>query len=228
MERLIKFMLALIGVIGIVVSAQAGNESDSTSSLMQIQEQKGAPTNKSTFFSKLRQLIDSEKLTDSITVGQILDLDFISSTIEQIQQPSDCKFNVRSSKRTIFSVIGKNWFHPTSAGVQNMKVPAAFINPAVTIGNPELVYIIIQYEYCKNKSGAKGGTAVTLSFNNLPSFLCISPGDVKELLPSAEYIMATDGVSSFEYEKKYNEVKHTLRLFYRMGAPCALAAEIKQ
>jgi hypothetical protein len=67
-----------------------------------------------------------------------------------------------------------------------------------------------------------------LSVNNLSSFACLTPEKLKAWI-NAEFHEATDGVSLSGYSGAPND-QHGIYLefVFRMGAPCALGATIRQ
>lgn len=122
--------------------------------------------------------------------------------------------------------IDNTWFKPGPEGIQHMKFPQAFINPAGEVGAPTVSYETFKSRRCGDKDYDR--VEAQLSFNNLSGFSCLTPDRLKTLI-NANYSMATDGVSVSSYAAPANDrYGSSVDFIFRMGAPCALGATIRQ
>lgn len=107
-----------------------------------------------------------------------------------------------------------------------MKVPGFGINGPEVIGAPYVdfsLYRSVRYAAPDNVS-----IEAHLTFVNLSSFSCLSPGRLQKLI-GARYKMATDGVSISHYNPPPTDAYGTSFDFvFGAGAPCAISAGIRQ
>lgn len=188
---------------------------------------------KSEFISRLKKVADSGQLYDASAISQLLGIKFTSTSVDQVPQPPACqeRMELRSRLVETMTMPEVSWYEPTQFGVQALQVPAFAINPATTLtGPPKISYETVKVIYCGDPHVTlKETSQATIRFSFLPSFLCILPSDIHAVLPDAKYSQATDGFSSVRYSGRLDERSgSSLSFSYRVGAGCALDAEIHQ
>jgi hypothetical protein len=202
--------------------------------------QEGGSTNASsgaavqaTFVSLIRKVADSGRLDDPSAIEVIVGLKFAKSVTETRFLPTGCKkdkFGI--PERLIvnsYSVQGHNWYHGSPAGTPNMAFPSFTINPAGVVGSPEIDYKSYRSIECTDSSNVGNLEESHLEFNNLSTYLCLTPGRIQTLLPEARFQQATDGVSFITYQgAQDDDAGTTVKFGYRFGASCALDATIEQ
>lgn len=184
-------------------------------------------------FARLKTLADSGDLFDPASVAERLDMKFQAETKEQqIPPAAACRSNgtgLRFLQRTTLTPVGDIWYRPMPGGVPDMPIPAFLVNPASSAGQASVTYTINRSAGCSDPPNARGGTVASLSLKGLPSFACVSALDVEALLPGAQWIMATDGVSYVFYQGRLDDDAGVrVEVFFRAGAQCAIGAMVTQ
>jgi hypothetical protein len=184
------------------------------------------------FIRRLRSVADSGSLNDVAKTMNLLDMTYHANTVQMAASPPDCSidWHPRSQLTTNVQQVGSDWYVPTQFGVQNLSVPAVFINPATTItGNPAVRYSVTRTIRCTDSFRLQDNTEATLDLDPLPPFLCLTKPDIAAALPRSYPENATDGVSFFRYQGHLDDdTGTTLSFFFRAGARCALSATIRQ
>jgi hypothetical protein len=178
---------------------------------------------------QLKALADDEAFLSLDKVGTALSFTLDGTSHEIVPQPPNCS-NPHSDKSRIVTdyLIKNSWYRLTSEGLPHMKFPGAFINPPGEVGDPQIAYHIMKTASCSGKFDVANRSSAEISFSGLPAFACLSPSDLKNQL-HAEYQMGTDGVSVSTYQAVANDQFGTrITFFFRMGAVCALSAQIEQ
>jgi hypothetical protein len=181
------------------------------------------------FVAKVKTVVDEGQLFYPQQVERTLGLQIRRTDEERIAQPPQC--SMPSDERSVISTrfeIANGWFKPGSNSLQDMKIPRAFINPATVVGRPAINYSMHDITYCQGDRNVLRRTEAELSFGGLSGFACLTPGQLKTLM-NAESIQATDGVSISRYAAPGNDLyQTTVDFVFRMGAPCAVTATIRQ
>ena len=184
------------------------------------------------FFQRLKAAADTGDFFDPLSISKILQIDFRIETSESVPQPADCsKVSNFSSFLTTKALAESSWYRVLPSGIGSMEVPAAFINPASKTGDAKLTYTITRKILCSDCCGLGliDSTSARISFSGLPSFACISSKDIERFMPDAKPVAATDGVSLYVYQGRLDDnVGTEVEFFFRLGAPCALSADIMQ
>jgi hypothetical protein len=216
-----RFLALLPACLGPLASGQADDVA-------------GAPVDasavKSSLVARIHKIADSGQLGEASAVGAMLDLAF-EATVEDKNLPGNCNDpgELRSIKTTRYKVRGPNWYRRSAAELKDMNVPAFAINPATVVGEPALKYETLRSAACTDRFRLQDHAETHLTFRNLSSYVCLSPGDVRKLLPSASFVPGTDGVSLIRYDGAVDgRAGTTVEFWFRAGAPCALSAEIEE
>jgi len=121
-----------------------------------------------------------------------------------------------------FAVEG-TWFKSMPGGVERMSYPGYFINGPGTTGAPLLTYDR-ETTAC---TGLRGYNKVTLTFDNLPAFACITGDKLVAANNGIKQGVATDGFIVFSYAGKVDQETFTSIGFSgRFGGPCVISAEV--
>ena len=180
------------------------------------------------FLQRLKVLADVGDLFEPESVSQILAMNF---QLKRSESVLDCSqvWQTRSTQTIRSTPDASSWYRNLPSGVRNMPVQAAFINPAMTVGDAVFSYEVERTIACTDRFNLQDHTKAYLSFDGLPSFACISAVDIQQQLPEAKFVMATDGVSLYAYQGRLDdEAGASLQFVFRMGAPCALSATIRK
>jgi|FEC22Drversion2_1045045.scaffolds.fasta_scaffold02512_4 hypothetical protein len=189
------------------------------------------PPHVQAFFTRLKALADTGDLFDPTSVAGRLDMKLQAETKERIPQPANCKgaLGFRSHQTTTVATVGETWYRPMPGGLDDMPIPAAFINPATSAGQAAFTYSIQHTVGCSDRFSLVDQTSASLGFSGLPSFACVSARGVLALLPGSKWNMATDGVSLVQYQGRLDDdVRVGVDVYFRAGAPCAIGATVTQ
>ncbi|HTB37803.1 MAG TPA: hypothetical protein VK777_11980 [Reyranella sp.] len=180
---------------------------------------------------QLKAVVDGSELYTPENLARTLALDLQASEKKTPMGTGACTNPKGGGTWTIIKTTYRattSWYKPTSEGIQDMKVPQVFINPATVAGEPAIDYAIYRSSVCDGIPGARWETGAVFSLNNLSSFACLTPGKLKAWIDT-EFHEATDGVSVSSYSGAPNDQYGIyLEFVFRMGAPCALGATIRQ
>jgi hypothetical protein len=179
------------------------------------------------FLTRLKTIVDEEELFEPDKVAKTLGATVRGHTDKDFPA-RNCSglYGDRSFVAKTYD-IENSWFKPGPEGVQRMKVPSFFINPAGEVGNPSIKYDICLGTYCHGEEKIHSSSAV-LSFGGLSSFSCLTPEVLKKFL-GIDTHEATDGVSVAHYFGRENDRYGTdLTFYFRAFAPCAVGADIRQ
>lgn len=177
--------------------------------------------------AKLRTVADRGLLYEPQAMAEVLGLKVHFSEERKTLELGKCSDGRDRPLTKITSGRFENgWYKPGPEGIQNMKLPQAFINPAGQAGEPSISYEMYRSTRCDD--GDYERIEARLTFDNLSGFSCLMPDRLKTQI-GAEYYMATDGFSGSIYRPPATDrYGVTLDFLFRMGAPCALAARIDQ
>jgi len=121
-----------------------------------------------------------------------------------------------------FGVEG-SWFKDTPGGVAHMSYPGFAINGPGTTGSPVLTY----EKSTSTCESLRLQDSVTLRFDNLPGFACITGDKLVGTNSGIKQGVATDGFIVFSYQGKIDqETSTTLGFSGRYGGPCLISADI--
>ena len=191
----------------------------------------GAPVPETELLLKMKSIADGGSLLQPDQTAEILGIPFskIASIQQQPMPLCTSPATGRSIETTIMDPPASWWYRAQTSAPGKLPIPAAFINPASTSAEPSFHYEIRHVVECTDRFGLQDTTEAKLSFNGLPSFACLSPGQILAAIPGAANELATDGVSFVAYPGHVDDESGTsLRFFYRMGVRCALSASIEQ
>jgi hypothetical protein len=177
----------------------------------------------------LKAVIDQGDLYRPEQLARTLDLVIQGSESSTFNPSPNCsqRYGDRSFVHTNYRMHG-DWYKPTSEGIQHMKFPQAFINPAGEVGDPRIKFESFYTTSCNQNSALTHETSASLGLSGLSSFSCFTRERLKALI-NADFYMATDGVALSVYSGPPNEQYGiSLEFSFRMGAPCALGASIRQ
>jgi hypothetical protein len=187
---------------------------------------------KAVFLRRIKNVADSGKLFDPHATASILDLHFNATAYDNVKRPVDCSdplTQALKSAGTKLAATDSSWYRPLPTGEGHVFLPRVFINPEMTTGDAKLSYSVGETIWCPNSSSIQKRTSAQLSFGDLPSFACILPSDIKAVIPQAEFVRATDGVSLVTYDGHLDSRSSTtVRFEYRLGVRCALGVNIMQ
>lgn len=180
------------------------------------------------FIQRLKAVADDGDLFDPSSIAPMLDMGLRTETSEQMEKCSGQAGQTR--RQTTMALPGdSSWYRPLPTGVGDMEIPAAFVNPASKAGIARLDYKIEHKLDCDRGYELTDSTKAQLLFAGLPSYACFTPADIRKLFPEAKFEMATDGVSSFRYRGRVDDDAATsIEFLFRMGAPCAIAADVSK
>jgi hypothetical protein len=190
-------------------------------------------TTKPAFIDRLKSVSDSGKLYELDRLTQLLQVSFSVKSDILVPEPSECgeKMGMQERQNVIASATSESWYRSSKVGVKDMSIPGFAINPPSRLTDaPQINFEFLQLTYCNDPNVTLRTTRrANLRFSNLPAFLCISASDINTLLPTAVYHQATDGVSFYWYKGNVNERNATsLEFMFRVGAGCAISADIAQ
>lgn len=182
------------------------------------------------FLGRLRDLALAGQLFYTNTTAATLALRLKESTQEVTLPFPDCRDGTKATSHvTTVSVSGDSWFHALPSGAGHISVPAFTINPATMSGDPTFEYKIFHMLQCSESRRIRDYTEATLSFWGLPAFTCLTPASIRAELPQARLVQATDGVFMLELPGRQGDDSGTMLTFsFRVGARCALDAEVRQ
>lgn len=183
------------------------------------------------FLSKMRSIADSGSLLQPDRAAEILGVPLSKTTSIQQQPMPFCNSLAtgRSIETSTMDPPVSWWYHAQPSAPGKLPIPAAFINPASTSADPIFHYDIRHVVECTDRFGLQDTTEANLSFNGLPSFVCLSQGQILAAIPGAANELATDGVSLVAYPGHVDDDSGTsMRFFFRAGVRCALSASIEQ
>jgi len=174
----------------------------------------------------LKKVADEGLLYDPDQLAKALGITMKFETQTTTGTPNcDAGGHTKSIERTK-SVIRESWFGASPEGVPDMKVPGFGINRPEVIGAPYVDFSLYRSVRCATPD--KVSIEAQLSFVNLSSFSCLSPGRLQKLI-GTRYRMATDGVSISHYSPPPTDDYGTsLDFVFGAGAPCAISVGIRQ
>jgi hypothetical protein len=182
------------------------------------------------FLTRLREVASEGKLFDPGTTGATLGLRFNSSSQEVPLPFPDCRDGTKATSHvTTVSVAGSSWFQTLPSGAGHIPVPAFTINLATVSGDPAIDYKIFHMSGCPVSRRLRDHTGAALAFNGLPAFTCLTPPNIREVIPETRLMQATDGVYMMGVEGRVSDDSGTgLTFYFRVGAQCALYVDIGQ
>jgi hypothetical protein len=194
-----------------------------------VREGHAGPADSAEFLQRLQRMADQGNLFEPRDARRILGFRLTASVKET--HPTDCSksYGIRDSHNTTLEQSEGSWYRPLPSGAGHIDIPAAFINPASTTGDARLEYRISHAVYCTDDVGMQDYMNAQMTFENLPSYACITSADILKVIPKAQLHMATDGVFLVDYQGRVDdEAGMSLQFVYRMGATCALDATLRQ
>jgi hypothetical protein len=186
---------------------------------------------RSALLERLRHLAEEGNLFDPQAAAQTLRIKLQTSRREGYPNPPmDCGDGTkRSSLVTTVTATGPSWFHALPSGAGHIAIPAYAINPSGVSGDPTLEYQIYHSIYCRDWPRLQDATEANLSFNGLPAYTCLTPANIKDEIPEAQFVQATDGVFLVTFQGRLRDDSGTaLTFWFRAGADCALGASLQQ
>lgn len=182
------------------------------------------------FLGRLQDLALAGQLFDTRATAATLGMRFNEATQEVLLPFPDCRDGTKATAQvTTVSVSDTSWFHTLPSGAGHISVPAFTINPATVSGDPTFDYRIFHSLQCTESRRLRDKTDAVLSFAGLPAFTCLTPANIRIVLPKASLVQATDGVFMVELQGRQGDDSGTMLTFYfRAGASCALGADVRQ
>src|SRR6185312_14545520 len=157
------------------------------------------------FLLRLRYLAEQGQLFDPAAVARSLGMDAHKS-VRTNTLPVPCEDGSRATLDvTTLEVPNPSWYHALPSGAGHIAIPAFTINPATVSGDPTFEYHLTVSHLCPQYLHLSSSTTASVTFDGLPAYSCITPGDIAARIPSARTVVATDGVFMVDVAGKVDD-----------------------
>ncbi len=185
------------------------------------------------FIRDIQALADEGRLEDPRTVGRLLDVHLTPSNPITLHG-STCigaeTPEVNESESTSYVPSSEFWFQTRPEG-QVIVVPNMLVGTVRQTGKLILSYSVLHNRMCyPGWKFINTEMEITIKFDNVPSFSCITEDRLHDIFPLAERAaIATDGARPYFYLGRVSE--HTgvsVRFDYVYGAKCLISVTLSQ